>query len=102
RLSTTEPDGPEHVARYSADVRDADPRTTGLSFLSEPVAEDSVVAGYGKAVLWVSSTSEDMDLYVSVRVIDAEDREVDFTGITTMNYPGRIAPLTKGWLKVSH
>jgi len=35
-------------------------------------------------------------------VIDERDREVDFTGITTMNYPDRIAPLTKGWLKVSH
>ncbi|MCM2410772.1 CocE/NonD family hydrolase [Streptomyces sp. RKAG290] len=101
RLSSSEP-GSEREEGYSADVESADPRATGLSFISEPVAEDSVLAGYGKAVLWVSSTSEDMDIYVSVRVIDEQDREVDFLGITTMNYPGRIAPMTKGWLKVSH
>ncbi|GJF34877.1 peptidase S15 [Kitasatospora sp. NE20-6] len=101
RLSTTEP-ATEQDTRYSADAESADPRTTGVSFISEPLTEDSVVAGYGKVALWVSSTSEDMDIYVSARVIDEQDREVDFTGITTMNYPDRIAPLTKGWLKASH
>lgn len=101
RLSSSQPTV-EREAGYSAAVESADPRTTGLSFISEPLTEDSVVAGYGKAVLWISSTSEDMDIYVSVRVIDDEDREVDFLGITTMNYPGGIAPLTKGWLKASH
>jgi predicted acyl esterase len=50
----------------------------------------------------VSSTSEDIDLFVSVRVIGEDDREVDFAGVTTMGFPFRIAPLTKGWLKVSH
>src|SRR5437016_4370908 len=29
---------------------------TGISFISEPVKEDMVFAGYGKAKLWVSST----------------------------------------------
>ncbi|OON72173.1 CocE/NonD family hydrolase [Streptomyces tsukubensis] len=101
RLSASEPTA-EQEASYSADVESAHPRTTGVSFVSEPLTEDSVVAGYGKAALWVSSTSEDMDIYVSVRVIDERDREVDFPGITTMNYPSRIAPLTKGWLKASH
>ncbi|MFE6933516.1 CocE/NonD family hydrolase [Streptomyces sp. NPDC057699] len=101
RLSTSEPTTGRQAC-YSADAESADPRTTGVSFISEPLAEDSVVAGYGKAALWVSSTSADMDVYVSVRVIDEQEREVDFTGITTMNYPDRIAPFIKGWLKVSH
>ncbi|MCX4682027.1 CocE/NonD family hydrolase [Streptomyces sp. NBC_01433] len=101
RLSSSEP-AAEREAGYSADVESTDPRTTGISFVSEPLAEDAVIAGYGKAVLWVSSTSEDMDIYVSVRVIDEQDREVDFLGITTMNYPARIAPMIKGWLKASH
>lgn len=101
RLSASEPTAGRD-ASYSADVESADPRTTGISFVSEPLTEDSVVAGYGKVALWVSSTSEDMDIYVSVRVVDEQDREVDFPGITTMNYPDRIAPLTKGWLKASH
>lgn len=101
RLSMSEPTD-ESTARYSADVKAADPHSTGVSFISDPLTEDAVIAGYGKAELWVSSTTTDMDLFISVRVIDENNREVDFIGITTMNYPDRIAPLTKGWLKVSH
>jgi len=75
---------------------------TGLSFISEPVGEDMVFAGYAKAKLWVSSTSVDMDLYVALRVIDENDREVDYSGPTTMGLAIRNYPLAKGWLKVSH
>jgi len=118
QLSTSEPDQEAKVS-YSAEVKmapwapvgsprvdpasaESDPHVTGISFITEPVDEDSVIAGFGKVKLWVSSTSEDMDLFVSVRVIDENDREVDFTGFTTMGFPFRIAPLIKGWLKVSH
>ena len=101
RLTTANPTAADVVA-YSADVATTDPRTTGATFISDPLTEDVVIAGYGKAQLWVSSTSFDMDLFISIRIIEEHDREVDFTGITTMNYPDRIAPLTKGWLKVSH
>jgi predicted acyl esterase len=75
---------------------------TGISFISEPVPEDMVFAGYGKAQLWVSSTSEDMDLYVSLRVLDEEGREVDHAGPITMGMNVPNYPLAKGWLKVSH
>ena len=75
---------------------------TGLSFISEPVAEDMVYAGYGKLHLWVSSTSEDMDLFVSLRIVDERGREMNYTGPTTMNLPAKRYPLAKGWLKVSH
>lgn len=40
--------------------------------------------------------------WTRLHVIDKQDREVDYLGITTMNYPGRIAPLAKDWLKASH
>jgi len=62
-----------------------------------------VIAGYSKLVAWVSSTSDDMDIYVSLRVLDEHDREVDYCGpalipgISTLFYP-----LAKGWLKVSY
>jgi putative CocE/NonD family hydrolase len=75
---------------------------TGISFISEPVDEDMVFAGYGKARLWVSSTSADMDIYVSLRVLDANGQEVDYAGSTTMGMNVPNYPLAKGWLKVSH
>ena len=118
RMSTSGPAEESHVD-YSAQIvlapwtpvgsprvdpesAESNPARTGVSFVSEPLAEDSVIAGFGKVKLWVASTSEDIDLFVSVRIIGEDDREVDFTGFTTMGFPFRIAPLTKGWLKVSH
>ena len=50
--------------------------STGVSFISEPMTEDMVLVGYMKAGLWVSSTSSDMDVYVSLRVLDEHDREI--------------------------
>jgi predicted acyl esterase len=76
--------------------------TTGVSFISEPVSEDMIFAGYSKAKLWVSSTSTDMDIFVGVRIIDENDVEVDFTGPTTMGLASKHYPLAKGWLKASH
>ncbi|WP_327654360.1 CocE/NonD family hydrolase [Streptomyces sp. NBC_00483] len=119
RLAPTPP-SEEARASYSAEVRLADatlgpeslrgdtestatdPRTTGVSFISAPVTEDHVLAGYGKVKLWVSADSEDMDIYVSLRVIDDKNREVDHSGPTTMGLKTRHYPLAKGWLKVSH
>ncbi len=75
---------------------------TGVSFISEPVREDMIFAGYSKASLWVSSTAEDMDLFVAVRIIDENGMEVDYTGPTTMGLASKNYPLAKGWLKVSH
>lgn len=75
---------------------------TGISFISGPVEEDMVFAGYGKAKLWVSSTSEDMDIYLSLRVLDENGQEVDYAGPTTMGMNVPNYPLAKGWLKASH
>ena len=61
-----------------------------------------VFAGYSKAKLWVSSTSQDMDIYVSLRILDEKDREVDYIGAATMGMSTKNYPLAKGWLKVSH
>ncbi|WP_077035069.1 CocE/NonD family hydrolase [Pelomonas sp. KK5] len=75
---------------------------TGVSFISEPVPQDMVFAGYGKAQLWVSSSSADMDVFLSLRVLDEAGREVDYAGPTTMGMNITNYPLAKGWLKVSH
>ena len=77
--------------------------TPGVTFITEPFDEDTVLAGYSKLALWVASTSEDMDIFVALRVLDEKSHEVDFCGpalipgISTLFYP-----LAKGWLKVSH
>ncbi len=75
----------------------------GATFVSEPFETDTVLAGYSKLVLWVASTSEDMDIYVALRVLDETNREIDFCGPALI--PGistNFYPLAKGWLKVSH
>ncbi len=118
RLARTVPDV-ERSVTYSAEVdltasrvppalagKDATasaPCTPGATFISEPLEEDTVLAGYSKLVLWVASTSEDMDIFVALRVLDEENREVDFCGPAVI--PGistQFYPLAKGWLKVSH
>ena len=113
RLARSAPDA-ERSVTYSAEVDLTAPRvppasaaaapcTPGATFISEPLAADTVLAGYSKLVVWVSSTSEDMDLFVAVRVLDEENREVDFCGPALI--PGistQFYPLAKGWLKVSH
>lgn len=119
RLSDSEPED-ERSVDYAADVAEAirsgPPAAllpveaastglhwrTGVSFVSDPVSEDMVLAGYSKARLWVASTSEDMDIFVSIRIVDELDREVDYVGPATMGFPTKHYPLAKGWLKVSH
>lgn len=96
------PPAPVGSPRVDPGSAGSDPHVTGLSFISEPLAEDAVLAEFGKVQLWVSSTSEDIDLFISLRIVGDDDREIDFTGFTTSGFPSRIAPLTKGWLKVSH
>ena len=61
-----------------------------------------MLAGYGKVGMWVSSSATDMDIYVSVRAVDEDGREVDYTSFTTMGFGDRPTPLMKGWLKASH
>lgn len=75
---------------------------TGLCFVSDPVDADMIFAGYSMASLWVSSTSTDMDIFVTVRIVDEDGVEVDFTGPTTMGLASKHYPLAKGWLKASH
>ena len=75
---------------------------TGVSFISKPAVSDMVLAGYGKAKLWVSSTCHEMDIFISLRIIDENDREVDYAGPVTIGMSTKNFPLAKGWLKVSH
>lgn len=75
---------------------------TGMSFVTDPMPEDMVLAGYMKLGLWVSSTSSDMDINASVRVIDDQNREVEYSGPPDLTDSTNVYPVGLGWLKVSH
>ena len=76
--------------------------STGICFVSDPMPEDLVLAGYMKVGLWVSSTSNDMDVFISLRVIDDQDREIRYESVVLPIDPEHISPATHGVLKVSH
>ena len=75
---------------------------TGISFVSDPMREDIVLAGYFKVGLWVASTSHDMDVHISLRVIDDQDREIRYETLVMPIDPEHIHPVGYGPLKVSH
>lgn len=68
----------------------------GASFLTEAMAEDIEFTGPVSLVLWVSSSSEDMDIFVSLHNIDPDGQEICFPN--GMHEP---AAVSKGWLRAS-
>jgi uncharacterized protein len=73
-------------------------RRTGISFETESLETDTEVTGPLLLVLWVSSTSEDMDLFVTLRNIGPDGNDVCEIG-----QHGQPVPcVTKGWLRASH
>ena len=69
----------------------------GVSLETPPLAEDIEVTGPLAATIWVSSETEDMDLFLTLRHFDAAGEEVMETG-----QQGAPVPVAKGWLRVSH
>lgn len=94
----------EKSATYPADG-EWKPETAwqhGVSFVTEPMSEDTLLAGYMKLVAWVSSTTHDMELHVSVRVMDENNQEVHYpVGVFDAGAP-LYFPIGWGALKVSH
>lgn len=75
--------------------------STGVSFVSDPMTEDMVLVGHMKAGLWVSSTSSDMDVFVSLRIIDEQNREIRYETLVHPIDPVHPHPVGHGLLKVS-
>ena len=73
------------------------PPDMGHSLETPPLPHDIEVTGPIAAVLWVSSSSEDMDLFLTIRNIAPDGSDVMETG-----QQGRQVPVAKGWLRVSH
>jgi len=69
----------------------------GVAFDTAPMEEDTEITGPLMLNLWVSSSTEDMDIFVTLRNIDPDGRDVWEVG-----QHGQPVPLTKGWLRASH
>lgn len=69
----------------------------GVSIVSAPMAQAVEITGPLSATLWVSSSSEDMDLFLTIRHFDEKGEELLETG-----QQGTPVPVAKGWLRVSH
>ena len=96
------PPAVERSTMYSADVefgkdRQAACSAQGVSFVSDPLGEDTELAGYMKLGLWISSTSTDMDIFATLRVMDENGKDVLYHSTTS-----QVSPVTLGFLKVSH
>ena len=69
----------------------------GISLDTPPLEQDTEVTGPIMAQLWVSSSTEDMDLFLTIRNIDPDGNDVFEVG-----QQGQQVPVAKGWLRVSH
>ncbi len=69
----------------------------GVSLETPPLPADLEVTGPLMANLWVSSATEDMDLFLTLRNFDPDGNEVLETG-----QQGTPVPVAKGWLRASH
>jgi len=70
----------------------------GVSFETAPMEQDTEVTGPIVLNLWVSSTSEDMDIFATIRNIGPDGKDVCEVG-----QHGQPVPcVTKGWLRASH
>jgi len=88
---------------YAGDVKPDIPcYESGVSFVTDPMPEDTVIAGYGKVVLYVSSTTEDMAVHAAVRAVDENNQEVLYRLARSPSTLGHYSPFQRGELKVSH
>ena len=69
----------------------------GITFSTPPLKGDVEIAGPVKARLWVSSSTHNMDLFVTLRAFDAQGQEITFISAIDPK-----CPISQGWLRVSH
>ena len=69
----------------------------GVSFETAPLESDLEITGPVNLVLWVSSETEDMDVFATLRNIDPDGNDVWEIG--QQQQP---VPVAKGWLRASH
>lgn len=69
----------------------------GLTFTTEPFAEETEITGPAAARLLVSSSTPDADLFLTLRVLDPGGKDVTF--VSGLDPEGVIG---MGWLRASH
>lgn len=69
----------------------------GATFVSPPLAAETEITGPIAAKLFVSSATDDADIFVVVRVFNPELKEVTFQGHTDPH-----TTVAQGWLRASH
>ncbi len=67
-----------------------------ITFTTAPFVQDTEVTGPLALKLWVSSATEDMDIFVTIRNRDANGNEVPGIGANS-----EAIPVTAGWLRAS-
>jgi uncharacterized protein len=68
----------------------------GLSFALGPFKKEAEFTGPISAHLHVASKTTDMDIFATIRLFDAQNKEVRFIGASEQ------VPVTRGWLRLSH
>ncbi len=68
----------------------------GVTFSTAPLERELEFAGPIKAKLWVSSSTDDMDLFATLRAFNSQGHEVTFLSAVEPK-----APVSQGWLRVS-
>jgi uncharacterized protein len=88
RLKTS---APEQASRSSYAAL-----SEGITFSTDPLPQDMEIAGPLKARLWVESSTEDMDVFATLRAFDPSGKEVTFLSATEPK-----CPVSQGWLRIS-
>lgn len=86
------PEAPKGSSKISFDAMGE-----GLVFLTDPFEEETEIAGPMMAHLPISSSTEDADIFLVVRLFSAEMHEVTFQGTGDPH-----TPIAQGWLRASH
>ena len=69
----------------------------GVTFLTEPLAQETEITGPSALKLFVSSSTRDADLFAVLRVFSPDLKEVVFQGAIDPH-----TPVGQGWLRASH
>jgi hypothetical protein len=69
----------------------------GLTFITEPLQEETEITGPVAAKLHISSSTQDADLFLVFRVFSPDFKEIVFQGALDPH-----TPIAQGWLRASH
>ena len=69
----------------------------GVTFLTMPFEQEMEITGQLAAKLFVSSSTQDADMFIIMRVFDPNMKEITFQGALDPN-----TPIAQGWWRASH